>query len=56
VDLSWLGELTKPFSNLRSPIAERILSGGVKIGASVGQTLLAEYLKQYCGFELMEDD
>ncbi len=30
-------------------VAPRVLSGGVKIGAVVGQTLLVEYLKQYCG-------
>lgn len=30
-------------------IAPKVLSGGVKIGAAVGQTLLLEYLKQYCG-------
>jgi len=29
--------------------APKVLSGGVKIGASVGQTLLLEYLKQYFG-------
>ena len=27
----------------------KILSGGVKIGAAVGTTLLIEYLKQYFG-------
>lgn len=26
-----------------------VLSSGVKIGAAIGQTLLTEYLKQYCG-------
>jgi hypothetical protein len=29
--------------------APKVLSGGVKIGVSVGQTLLVEYLKQYYG-------
>jgi|HubBroStandDraft_5_1064220.scaffolds.fasta_scaffold07499_4 hypothetical protein len=29
--------------------APRVLSGGVKIGAAIGQTLLTEYLKRYCG-------
>ncbi len=29
--------------------APKVLSGGVKIGAAVGQALLLEYLKQYCG-------
>jgi AbiTii-like protein len=29
--------------------APKVLSGGVKIGAAVGQSLLTEYLKQYCG-------
>jgi hypothetical protein len=29
--------------------APKVLSGGVKIGATVGQTLLLEYLKQYYG-------
>ncbi len=29
--------------------APKVLSGGVKIGATVGQTLLLEYLKQYFG-------
>jgi len=29
--------------------APKVLSGGVKIGAAVGQTLLLEYLKQYFG-------
>jgi hypothetical protein len=29
--------------------APQVLSGGVKIGASIGQTLLVEYLKQYYG-------
>ena len=29
--------------------APRVLSGGIKIGVSVGQTLLLEYLKQYYG-------
>lgn len=29
--------------------APKVLSGGVKIGAEVGKTLLTEYLKQYCG-------
>jgi hypothetical protein len=32
-----------------SKTAPKVLSGGVKIGASVGQTLLIEYLKQYYG-------
>jgi hypothetical protein len=30
-------------------MAPKVLSGGVKIGVSVGQTLLTEYLKQYYG-------
>jgi len=29
--------------------APKVLSGGVKIGAAIGQSLLTEYLKQYCG-------
>jgi hypothetical protein len=29
--------------------APKVLSGGVKIGATIGQTLLLEYLKQYYG-------
>ena len=29
--------------------APKVLSSGVKIGASVGQALLLEYLKQYLG-------
>jgi hypothetical protein len=30
-------------------VGPKVLSGGVKIGATVGQTLLLEYLKQYYG-------
>jgi len=29
--------------------APKVLSGGVRVGASIGQTLLLEYLKQYFG-------
>ena len=29
--------------------APKVLSGGVKVGAAVGQTLLTEFLKQYFG-------
>jgi hypothetical protein len=29
--------------------APKVLSGGVKIGAEVGQAVLVEYLKQYLG-------
>jgi hypothetical protein len=29
--------------------APKVLSGGVKIGTTVGQNLLIEYLKQYLG-------
>ena len=29
--------------------APSVIAGGVKIGATVGQTILTEYLKQYCG-------
>ncbi|MGB2603508.1 MAG: hypothetical protein WBC78_07930 [Candidatus Sulfotelmatobacter sp.] len=32
-----------------SKAAPKVLSGGVRIGVSVGQTLLVEYLKQYYG-------
>jgi hypothetical protein len=32
-----------------SKVGPKVLSGGVKIGATVGQTLLLEYLKQYYG-------
>jgi hypothetical protein len=29
--------------------APKVLSGGVKVGVAVGQSLLLEYLKQYYG-------
>jgi hypothetical protein len=31
----------------------KVLSSGVKIGATIGQTLLLEYLKQYYGLGLL---
>ena len=30
-------------------VAPKVLSGGVKVGVAVGQSLLLEYLKQYYG-------
>lgn len=41
-----MGERVKCWIEKTAP---KVLSGGVKIGVSVGQTLLVEYLKQYYG-------